>query len=814
MRTILATVSVVLLLGSSLTAQDDQTPELFQLGKPGLDLDLNLGGDKTKSSGSKAEPKLTSTLEAPENPKAGDLVTLKLHLTIPPESHTYSQSPKFSGRTVIALSEVSGAIPVDDAFLPDHPPKTVFEPLFEQEVEKFQQEVTWSRKYRILPNNSNVKFSGKIRYQVCNDQNCIPYSDEIQHSLSVDALPAALNLVSYSLHGRPNVSDQPGPAVITIALSPIDAAPGEEVTMSVRLDLDEGWHAYAQSQEEGLGGTPAEFLLESFQGLIALDEKFVPNVEPEIKQTKVTEENTIEQHLFDGSVTWTRKFLVAESADQNGFGIQGAILYQTCTDQKCLTPQEQRFALGQLSAAQPISELTMIEPIEFGKFEFEEEAASLGLYLVYAFLGGLILNVMPCVLPVLAIKILSFVKQAGENRVRVFQLNLAYSVGVISVFLCLASLAAFLEMGWGSLFQKAEFNIFMACLVFVMGLSLLGVFEIPIPGLAGSGAQQEGLTGAFLTGIFATFLATPCSGPLMGATLGWSVKQDTHIIFLIWGVMGLGMASPYLIAGLFPSTIKWLPKPGPWMIRFKEISGFALMGAVIWIISYTGSELIVPVMVMMMGLAFGLWMIGNLYDATTHIVHKNRVRILAAAVTSIIVYFGVSLMPAQTTAVASNETKSSSQKNARSVSKNPGTKPTLASSPTKRDHGKHGLPWRDFSDSALQAALRQKKTVLVDFTADWCLVCKQNERGALNTEETLELVNQQDIVPLYADFSNEDPYLKAWLKKFDSISVPLTVIFPGDNPQKPIVIRDKYSQSHLLEKLEEATSSSKTAMTD
>ncbi|MBD3674636.1 MAG: thioredoxin family protein [Planctomycetaceae bacterium] len=812
MRTILVTVSVVFFLSSSLVAQDEQVPELFKLEQPGLDLDLNLGSGKTKKSGSKAEPEFTSTLEAPENSKPGDVVTMKLHLTIPPGSHTYSQSRKFSGRTVISLSEVSGAVPVDDAFLPDHEPKAVFEPLFEQEVEKFKQEVTWSRKYRLLPNNSEAKFSGKIRYQVCNDDNCIPYSNEIQHSLAVDSSAVPSDLVSYSVHGRPLVLGKPGPSAFTIAFSPIDAAPGDEVTLSVRLDLDAGWHAYAQSQEEGPGGTPTEFLLESFQGLVALDENFVPNVEPEIKQNEPAKGISFEQHLFDGSVTWTRKFLVDESADQNSFGIQGAIIYQTCTDQKCLPPQEQRFALGQLSAAQPISAMKTVEPIEFGEFEMEEESAGLGWYLVYAFLGGLILNVMPCVLPVLAIKILSFVKQAGENRARIFQLNLSYSLGVIAVFLSLAALAAFLEMGWGSLFQKAEFNIFMACLVFVMGLSLLGVFEIPIPGLAAGGTQKEGLTGAFLTGIFATFLATPCSGPLMGATLGWSVKQETHIIFLIWGVMGLGMASPYLLAGIFPSTIKWLPKPGAWMIRFKEISGFALMGAVIWIISYTGSELIIPVMIMMMGLAFGLWMVGNLYDSTTHIVHKNRVRILAACVTSGIVYFGISQMPSNANSVVTTEpTSSPTQKSLAGTSKSPQENTTSKHKASQRDHGEHGLPWRDFTDSTLQSALRQKKTVLVDFTADWCLVCKQNERNALNTEETQALVNQEGIVPLYADFTNEDPHLKAWLKKFDSISVPLTVIFPGDNPQKPIVIRDKYSQSYLLEKLREATAASQTA---
>ncbi|MDG2389165.1 MAG: cytochrome c biogenesis protein CcdA [Planctomycetaceae bacterium] len=817
MRIFFSILSVTLILSGSLLAQEDQPPQklpgLFQLGQPDskLDLNLNLGGGPPLLLDSNSGPVFSSSLEAPEAPKAGDIVTLNLAVKIPRDSYTYSQSDSFSGRTSISLSDVSGLVPVDKQFVPDHAPKKAFDPTLEQDLEKFTKDVTWSRKYRILPGVSSIKLAGKIRFQICNTQ-CIPYNESIEESLVVEPSSEPSMLTTYSLHGRPQNLGKPGPVVITFNLLPADAQPGEEVTLSVKMKLDKGWHAYAQSQEEGPGGTPTEFDLQSFQGLIAVDAAFVPNQEAEVKQNELAKDLTVEQHLFHDTITWSRLFVVDESAAETGYGVQGALLYQTCTDKKCLSPQELPFALGTLSAAQPISQLTTFEPIDFETFELEEDQGGLGLYLVYAFLGGLILNVMPCVLPVLAIKILSFVKQAGEDRMRVLQLNIAYSAGVILVFLCLATLAAFLEMGWGSLFQHSEFNLFMACLVFVMGLSLLGVFEIPIPGLAGGGAQKEGLPGAFLTGIFATFLATPCSGPFLGATLGWSVKQPTHIIYLIWAVMGLGMASPYLMAGFFPATIRWLPKPGAWMVRFKELSGFALMGAVIWIISYTSTDLIVPSMIMMMGLAFGLWMIGNLYDVATHINHKMRVRVIATLVTTVIVYFGFSQIPSGASQVAKVDTDRGPVTN--TVQDNTALNSSEQTTKDPLNHGEHGLPWQDFSESALQTALRQKKTVLVDFTADWCLICKQNEREALNTPETLEVIEKAGIVTLYADFTNEDEFLKSWLKKFDSISVPLTVIFPGDNPKQPIIIRDKYSQSHLLEKLEDATSASKTAMAD
>ena len=228
--------------------------------------------------------------------------------------------------------------------------------------------------------------------------------------------------------------------------------------------------------------------------------------------------DTVEQHLYHDTVTWRRAFVVDESAARKRDTeyrerccIKPAPTKNVCPRRSSLSHWghfERR--LNRSRSSPPSSRLIR------RTFELEEEQGELGTYISCTpFWVDLILNVMPCVLPVLAIKILSFVKQAGEDRMRVLQLNIAYSAGVILVFLCLASLAAFLEMGWGSLFQHAEFNLVMACLVFVMGLSLLGVFEIPIPGLSRRrGAQKEGLPGAFLTGIFATFLATPCSGPL------------------------------------------------------------------------------------------------------------------------------------------------------------------------------------------------------------------------------------------------------------------------------------------------------------
>ncbi len=430
-----------------------------------------------------------------------------------------------------------------------------------------------------------------------------------------------------------------------------------------------------------------------------------------------------------------------------------------------------KFELGDLTTAAPLPEVEIESslldaPIAVVDDDGNVQGQSLPVNLLLAFLGGLILNVMPCVLPVLAIKVLGFVQQAGESRGRILALNIAYSAGVVGVFLVLASLAVFLKLGWGGLFQDPRFNLVMACIVFAMGLSLLGVFEIPIPGAVGSaagGEEREGLLGAVMTGIFATLLATPCTGPFMGTTLAWSVQQPTLVVYLIWGTMGLGMASPYLLIGVFPRLVNWLPQPGMWMVRFKEFAGFVLMATVIFLVNAVSSHLIVPLLVMLLGIALGVWMIGNLYDHSTPTRRKMAIRISA------LVCSGVMLLA--------------------------GWRMTLQGPQ---------LPWRDFTTADATAALAENDVVLIDFTADWCLICKQNEKFALNTKDTIEFVEEHGVVPMYADYTTGSPEIAAWLQKFNHDGVPLTLILRGGEEPQAIVLRGPYSKSTLLAKLEKA----------
>jgi thiol:disulfide interchange protein len=250
----------------------------------------------------------------------------------------------------------------------------------------------------------------------------------------------------------------------------------------------------------------------------------------------------------------------------------------------------------------------------------------------------------------------------------------------------------------------------------------------------------------------------------MGTTLAWSVKQTPPVVFLIWGVMGLGMASPYLLIGAFPKLVNWLPRPGMWMVRFKEFAGFVLMGAVVWLISSLEADLLIPTLIILVGIALGLWMIGNLYDTTSPVKHKWMVRALAVVLAGIVIGFGWN-MQYRTTQLA----------------------------------------WEPFSTQRIEQLRREGKPILIDFTADWCLNCKTNETFALNQPETVEYFRQHGIVAIKADYTDESPEIARWLELSNQDGVPLTLIFPKGQPNRAIPLRAVYTRSQLLDVLKAAT---------
>jgi thiol:disulfide interchange protein len=395
-------------------------------------------------------------------------------------------------------------------------------------------------------------------------------------------------------------------------------------------------------------------------------------------------------------------------------------------------------------------------------------AASLPAILAISLLGGLLLNLMPCVLPVIGLKILSFVEQGGRHRSHVLVLNLWYTAGILSVFMVLATLAAFLNFGWGEQFQSTTFNVILAALVFVMALSFLGVWEVPIPGFAGSStatklSHREGFFGAFCKGVLTTVLATPCSAPFLGPVFGFTLRQPPQVIYMIFGAIGLGLASPYLVIGIFPRLIRFLPKPGAWMDTFKQLMGFVLLGTVVFLFTFIDRDYVVPTFGLLAVLWAACWWINR-----TPLTETAGRRLLAwgqaALFAGVVGYFSFNLLLPNASL----------------------------------------LQWEPFSVAAWNKHTAEGKTVLVEFTADWCLNCKLNMKVAIDTDAVRRVAEENGVVPLLADYSEMSEEIKQMIEALGSRSIPLLAVFPAGDPTRPIVLPDIVTKGQVVEALRQA----------
>jgi suppressor for copper-sensitivity B len=381
---------------------------------------------------------------------------------------------------------------------------------------------------------------------------------------------------------------------------------------------------------------------------------------------------------------------------------------------------------------------------------------------------------------------MSFVEQAGHSRVHALVLNLWYSLGIVSVFLLLGFLATSIGLSWGGQFGSTAFNATLAAIVFAMALSLLGVWEIPIPGFFGSGkvqdaAAQEGPFGAFLKGVVTTVLATPCTGPFMATAIAWAVTQPASTTLTVFGSLGLGMASPYLVVGIFPELLRFLPQPGAWMDTFKKLMGVVLLLTVLFILSFITRAAVVPTVVLLVGTGLACWLVART-PLTAELRDKLQTWALAGA---IILLFAVGsfgwLYPDVMVPRYAHQT-------------------SVAASNTE---------WQPFSLDALQReAVKDGRTVLVDFSADWCLTCKTLEKTVLHTEAVDKAIADAGLVTMYADFTDYPPEVERTLQALKSNGVPVIAIFPGTRPYEPIVFRGAYTKHRLLEAIDDATNAS------
>jgi thiol:disulfide interchange protein DsbD len=366
-------------------------------------------------------------------------------------------------------------------------------------------------------------------------------------------------------------------------------------------------------------------------------------------------------------------------------------------------------------------------------------ATALGL----AFIGGIILNLMPCVFPVLFLKGLALVQSSGEERGRLRRHGLVYALGIlVSFWIIVAALLALRaggsEAGWGFQLQSPVFVAVLALGIFFFALSLAGQFELglSLTSVGGNLAQKQGYAGSFFTGVLATIVATPCTAPLMGAAIGFALAQPPLITFAIFTALALGLATPYLVLSFQPAWTKLLPRPGPWMEILKQLTSVLLFGTVIWLMwvyghlaGTDGVDRVAWLCVSLLLVAIAGWALGRW--PARWISAVAAVLICAAAL-------GVALRhPKDTT-----------------------------------------LTWQPYSEQTLSQARSEGKPVFIDFTAAWCLSCQVNERLVLRSEDVQRELANNKVVLIRADWTKYDPAITRELASVGRSGVPTYVIYP------------------------------------
>jgi thiol:disulfide interchange protein DsbD len=404
------------------------------------------------------------------------------------------------------------------------------------------------------------------------------------------------------------------------------------------------------------------------------------------------------------------------------------------------------------------------------------------LMLLFGVVGGLILNVMPCVLPVIALKVLGFVNQSKESPERVRRLGLVYGLGVLVSFLVLAGLAIAAKRAgqlanWGDAFRNPQFQVVLTVLITLIALNLFGVFEITlsgrIMGTASHLTSRQGYPGAFFNGVLATLLATPCTAPFLTAALAFAFTQSAMVTILVFLSIGGGLALPFVAICWHPQLLKVLPKPGAWMEQFKTVMGFPMLGTAFWLmwVSAKNEDDLLWFGLFLVVLSLAAWVWGAFVQRA---LHRPAV---AAAICLLILLLDYSV-------ILEGQMHWRLPANA-----HPG-----------------GIDWQVWSPPAVTRAQEEGHPVLVDVTAKSCATCKLNEFSSLNIASVRAKLRQIGAVCLRADYTHEDPEIGRMLREFDRPGVPLVLVYSKQSDKQPRVLPGFLTPSIVLNALNAAAS--------
>lgn len=483
-----------------------------------------------------------------------------------------------------------------------------------------------------------------------------------------------------------------------------------------------------------------------------------------------------------------------------------------------------------VAVGEPASDTTAASSIDEGRLNrLQNWFIEKGYYgvIALALIGGFILNLMPCVLPVISLKVLSFVRQAQESRGRVFLLGLAYCAGVMSFFGLIAWLFAKHGSGWGEHFQRPLVVLILAGVVTAFALSLFGVFALFTPRIVnklGEKAEaQEGFTSAYFTGVLATVLGTACTAPFLSAAVSAASRFSPQEGAGIFMAVGAGMAFPFLVLSAQPAWLKFVPRPGPWMGVFEAAMGFLLLGTVIWLLYPIRGQLgdwgLYLTLMYLLGVGIAAWIKGKVQF---HHPPGRKLAINGLAVVALLFAWMIpfrwvdtleNLEAAQARHVrmlALAETiqltrGADSESGAEAVSWNPAA----------WDEKGGSIPWVPYDPALVERFVRAGYTVFVDFTADWCVNCKANLKSSIDIAETRRVMRELNVVPFEADYTRRDPQIKEMLDHYGRAGVPLYLVFAPNQPDRPQILPELLTPGILIDALNRAgpSKSASTAYT-